>query len=419
MVILILSLFITGYFFITIEHKIHVNKAAVALLTGVLCWTVYMLSSGNNDQVIGQLSHHLGEISQILFFLIGAMTIVELIDAHDGFEIIKNMVQAKTKTKLLWMISILTFFLSAILDNLTTTIVMITLLRKILEDKEDRLLFSGMIIIAANAGGAWSPIGDVTTTMLWIGGKITSMNIIKELILPSLVCMVIPALMIGRKVKGVLQVKNQSASGSRQGIIILSLGVAVLCFIPVFKSWTHLPPYMGMLLGLGFMWIITELLHKRKTHEEKHKYTVSSALQKIDIPSILFFLGILLTVASLESTGMLHHAAEYFIAAVPHYQVLTLLIGLFSAVVDNIPLVAGTMGMFDMNIYPTDHHFWEMLAYTAGTGGSALIIGSAAGVAAMGMENISFTWYLKRITLVALIGYLAGAVFFMLQNLLL
>jgi len=371
-----------------------------------------------------QLIEHVGELSGILFFLLGAMTIVELIDSHYGFNIITRKITQTNKRNLLWIISFITFFLSAVLDNLTTTIVMVSLLRKILKDPEDRLFFAGMIVIAANAGGAWSPIGDVTTTMLWIGGQISPGNIIVKLILPSLVCLITPLIVLSYKMKGSATRPNPNLVNTvnslsyRQQSFVLFSGVVILILVPVFKTITHLPPFMGILLGLGLLWLITEIIHGDKDEEDKHALSVAHALRKIDTPSILFFLGILMSIAALQSVGILSQAAEWMSAKIESENLIIISIGLLSAIVDNVPLVAAVQGMFDLNHYPTDHYFWEFLAYCTGTGGSALIIGSAAGVAAMGMEKISFFWYLKRITLLALLGYFAGALTYMGQQLL-
>lgn len=414
---LVLSLiFILGYSLITLEHKIGVNKAALALLTGVLCWCAYLFIASDSHLVPEQLMHHLGEISGILFFLLGAMTIVELIDAHDGFHIIITSIKTTNKRKLLWIICIITFFLSAVLDNLTTTILMVSLLRKIIPDKNDRWLFLGLVIIAANAGGAWSPIGDVTTTMLWIGGQITSVNIMAKLIIPSIICLLVPLMIASLRLKGDIQTLTKEVpasviSRSHRNIIFFS-GIGVLSGVPVFKSITHLPPFMGMLLGLGILWIISEIIHKDKDTEDKDSLSVVYALRKIDTPSILFFLGILVAISALQSAGVLTVFAGFLDKNIGNESLIVMIIGLFSAIVDNVPLVAASMGMYDLSQYPTDHSFWEFLAYCTGTGGSALIIGSAAGVAVMGMEKMDFFWYLKKIAWLALIGFFAGAITF-------
>ncbi len=415
---LIVTVFVVGYIFITLEHSVNINKTATAILTGVLCWTIYMLGGGNSSLVPHELEEHLSSISEILFFLLGAMTIVELVDAHDGFKIITSAIHTRDKVKLIWLLSFITFFLSAILDNLTTTIVMISLLRNLIDEREDRLFFTGMVVIAANAGGAWTPIGDVTTTMLWIGGQITTSNIMLELVIPSLVCMIVPLLVVSRRLKGVIDSKDinlqESSISSFERNLIFTVGIGSLVFVPIFKTITGLPPYLGMLLGLSIVWIVTEFLHKKKESETKNSFSVSRALQKIDTSSILFFLGILLCIAALESTHILSGMATWMTDQIGNMNVIVIGIGLLSAIIDNVPLVAACMGMYDLAHYPTDHYFWEFLAYCAGTGGSILIIGSAAGVAAMGLEKIEFFWYVKNVSLLALLGYFAGAGVFIL-----
>lgn len=419
---MLIIIFVLGYLSIALEHSLKVDKAAAAVLTGVLCWTVLMVSPTfvpeaaipKVDWVDAELLEHLGEISEILFFLLGAMTIVELIDAHGGFRVITDRIRTTNRVKLLWIISILTFFLSAVLDNLTTSIVMVALLRKLLSDQEDRWLFGGMVIISANAGGAWSPIGDVTTIMLWIGGQITAVNIILEVLIPSIVCLVVPLLILSFRQRGELKAVSLSEHGEgidvgeTQRNLVLGLGVAGLLFVPVFKNLTHLPPFMGILLSLGLLWIATELLHRSKPAEEKHELSVAGVIRRIDTPSILFFLGILLAVAALQTAGLLQQLAELLDRTFGNIVIINGLIGALSAIVDNVPLVAAAMGMYDMNTYPVDHEFWELLAYCAGTGGSMLIIGSAAGVAVMGLLKIDFMWYLRRMSLLAAAGYLAG-----------
>lgn len=418
---LILIVFIVGYIAIATEHFIKINKGASALITAAICWTLYVFSVHDHVEINHHLLEHLADASGILFFLLGAMTIVELIDGHDGFDVITSRITTNNKKKLLWIICILTFFLSAILDNLTTTIVIISLIRKLLDDKEDRLKFTGMIIIAANAGGAWSPIGDVTTTMLWIGGQITAVNIILKVILPSMVCLLVPLVIISRTVKGVavrpdLNANIKSPREKRESNLIFIVGITALLFVPAFKTLTGLPPFMGMLLALGIIWTITEILHKDKADGDQ--VTVANALQKIDTPSILFFLGILLSIGVLQSSGQLTSVASFLSEKVPNIDLMTGIIGVLSAIVDNVPLVAASQGMFSLQQYPPDHHLWEMLAYTTGTGGSILIIGSAAGVVAMGMEKISFFWYVKKFSLPALAGYVCGALVYVAQEML-
>jgi Na+/H+ antiporter NhaD/arsenite permease-like protein len=413
---------VLGYAAIAFEHPIKINKTASALLTGVLCWVVYIMGSSNTHLVSEQLYHHLGQISGILFFLLGAMTIVELIDSHDGFEVITSKIKTTDIRKLLWIIGIVTFFLSAALDNLTTTIVMISLLRILIPFKKTRMFFIGMVVVAANAGGAWSPIGDVTTTMLWIGGQITTGGIVKGLFIPSLMCLVVPLIFLSFTMKGkiepieIIDVEQKNKTSSFERNLILGVGIGALIFVPVFKTITHLPPFMGILFGLSVLWIVTEVLHKDKNDEEKDAYSVAHALRKADVPSVLFFLGILVAIAALESTGQLAELALFMDKTIGNIDVIVVSIGLLSAIVDNVPLVAAGMGMYDMATFPPDHYFWHFVAYCAGTGGSCLIIGSAAGVAAMGMEKIDFFWYLKKIAWLALLGYFAGAFTFLAQH---
>ena len=423
MEILITAIFILGYAAIAFEHPLRINKVASALLTGVLCWAAYILLSSDKAVVSDSLTQHLGNLSGILFFLMGAMTIVELIDAHDGFEVIISRITTTDKRKLLWIISIITFFLSAVLDNLTTAIVMVSLFRKLIGDRNDRIFFAGMIVIAANAGGAWSPIGDVTTTMLWIGGQITSWNIILKLFIPSLICLLAPLIAISFIMKGkaertadaVSSVKTIPSTPFERNLVFFS-GAGALIFVPVFKTITHLPPYMGVLFGLGVLWIITELIHHEKEEKDKDALSVVQALRKIDVPSILFFLGILVAISALESTHILEHLAQVTDEKIGNQSVIVICIGLLSAIVDNVPIVAATMGMYDLQTFPADSYVWEFIAYCAGTGGSILIIGSAAGVAVMGMEKINFFWYLKKIGWLAALGYFAGAMMYVLMN---
>ena len=420
MVILIIVIFIVGYVAIAFEQRIRINKAATAMLTGVICWSIFALLGKDKEFVIEELSHHLSGISGILFFLLGAMVIVELIDAHDGFEIIAQRIQTTSKKKLVWIIGLIAFFLSSVLDNLTTTIVMIAMLRKLVPSHKDRLMLASLVVISANAGGAWSPIGDVTTTMLWMGNQVSAGNIVIKTFLPSLVCFLVPAFIIGIKMKGTVEnAENkveQLHSTAIERKLVFFFGVACLLFVPVYKTITHLPPYMGIIFGLGLMWVVTELIHSGKDEGEKGLLSVNHALRKIDTPSILFFLGILLSVSSLESTGILKLASSYLDKFFGNIWVVTIIIGFLSAIVDNVPLVAASQGMYSLEKYPTDHYFWEFLAYCAGTGGSILIIGSAAGVAAMGMEKIQFAWYLKKIAWLAIIGYLSGAATYLLQH---
>jgi len=420
MTTLIIFIFVIGYLLITLEQLIKINKAAIALITAVLCWTAIITNSNDTVHVIAGLSKQIASTSEIVFFLLGAMTIVELIDAHDGFQSITDKIKTTNKSKLIWTLSIISFSLSAVLDNLTTTIVMVSILNKLIQDKKTKWLLLGLVIIAANAGGAWSPIGDVTTTMLWIGGQITPLNIIKETFIASVVCMIIPTLIINYQIKGNIEIKHKDDQNSDLSLternLILFTGIAALLFVPVFKTLTHLPPYMGVLLSLGILWIVTELIHKSKEADEKHSLSVSNALRKIDTPSILFFLGILMSIASLEYIEVLPQLAKALDKAAGNINVVAICIGFLSSVFDNVPLVAALQSMYGLDQYPTDHYFWELLAYCAGTGGSCLIIGSAAGVAVMGMEKIDFFWYLKNISWIAVIGFLSGAAFFIIEN---
>ncbi len=417
-VLLTIVIFILGYLAIAFEHSLKLNKAASALITGVLCWTIYVVQSPDAEPATHELLDHLGEIASILFFLLGAMTIVELIDLHNGFDNISQRIRTTSKSKLVLIITVLTFFLSAILDNLTTAIVMVSLCSKLLREKKDRLWFTGLVVIAANAGGAWSPLGDVTTTMLWIGGQITASNIIKALILPSLAVAIIPSILISYRFRGQTIIPMEkplsTANEKRHGMIMLFSGVGLLLFVPLFKTITHLPPFMGMLLALGLIWIITTFLHKGK--DEAERFTVANALEKIDTQSILFFLGILLAVSALQSFGILSDLATQLNSYLKNDYLIGTALGLLSAIVDNVPLVAASQGMYDLTTYPTDHAFWEFLALTTGCGGSTLIIGSAAGVAVMGMEDVKFGWYLKNIGWLALLGLAAGILIFILQQ---
>ena len=427
--------FSIGYFAIALEHKININKTASALLIGVVCWVLLIfgrdtlfpeMASTNSLEFISEsLVNQLGDISEILFFLLGAMTIVELIDAHEGFSIITDRIKLTSRRKLLWALSFITFFLSAALDNLTTAIVMATLLRKMIKNKNDLWVFAGMVIIAANAGGAWSPIGDVTTIMLWIGGQITTSNIIIEIFVPSLVAMLIPLTVLGLRLKGNLISDGTSELGHEKALnrvssfektLVFIIGISALLFVPIFKTITHLPPFMGILFGLSIIWIITEILHRKKNVEHKKSLSIVGILERIDTPSILFFLGILMAVAALQIAGHLLQLAQILDTNFDSIYMINLLIGILSSVIDNVPMVAGAMGMYPLEVYPVDHNFWELLAYCAGTGGSILIIGSAAGVAIMGIFKIDFIWYIKKISIPALLGYLAGIGMYILLN---
>jgi len=448
----LILVFVLGYLLIALEHNLHIDKAASALITGTLCWAIlvlgwhqapdHLLGSFNEFQqghghIDGghgglkvffehRLLHHMEEISSILFFLLGAMTIVELVDAHNGFAVITDRIKTRRKDRLLWIIGVLTFFFSAALDNLTTSIVMISLLRKLIADKPTRWLFAGAVIISANAGGAWSPIGDVTTTMLWIGGQLTTPVIITNLILPSIVCMVVPLTIMSLRMKGEVErpdaydpAEEADPTSSWERNLIFGMGLSGLLFVPVFKTLTHLPPFMGMMLSLGVLWLTTEVLHRSKNDQERSNLNVVGVLRKVDTASVMFFLGILLAVGALQEAGHLVASAEWLETVLGDVYLINIAIGLLSAIVDNVPLVAASMGMYEVaapgtmdawtGFFVRDGIFWQFLAYCAGTGGSALIIGSAAGVAVMGLEKIDFLWYMKRMSLLAVAGYLSGA----------
>lgn len=464
-----IAVFVIGYVFIALEHKVRVDKAAVALVTSTVLWVIYIFSAGAIipsvspgefslfleahpdlashsyfEQCVRFVTDHqiietLGETAEVLLFLIGAMTIVDLIDIHGGFNFITERITTRNKTKLLWIIAFITFFMSALLDNMTSTIVMIMLLRKLIANYKQRWIFASLIVIAANSGGAWSPIGDVTTIMLWVKGNITAVPIIKSLILPSLVSVVIPTLIASRILHGILRApdytedfeKRPAGITKGESMRILGVGVFLLIMVPVFKSVTHLPPYMGIMMALGLMWIYTEILYKRKKDmEESIKNRVAKVLKHIDMPTILFFLGILMSVAALQSAGILNGLAGWLDDRVHNIYAINTMIGVMSSVVDNVPLVAAASGMYPVAdpaavtvmadpqyalYFVRDGVFWYLLAYCAGVGGSILIIGSAAGVVAMGLEKINFMWYLKNISLMAFCGYIAGVGVFMLE----
>jgi len=447
---LMVIVFVLGYTAIALEHPIKVDKTASALITGTLCWLIYIIGGDSILQngystawtaftashpemhgveairefiVDSEIIRHMGDIAEILFFLMGAMTIVEVVDQHDGFRVITDKIKTTKKVKLLWVVSLLTFFMSALLDNLTTTIVMVALLRKLIDDKTTRWFFASMVVLAANAGGAWTPIGDVTTIMLWIGGQVSTVRIMEGVFLPSIICLVVPVTILSFTMKGnvsrpVLAKEEEEIATPRERIIMLVLGISGLLFVPVFKTITHLPPYMGMLLSLGIIWVISEIMHRNKPIAVKKKLKVSAILRRVDVPTILFFLGILTAVAALQSAGQLSLLSQFLDKKLHNIYLIDMSIGAFSSVIDNVPLVAGAMGMYPiahagaagyLANFTQDGLFWEFLAYTAGTGGSMLIIGSAAGVAAMGLEKIDFIWYLKKISWLAVLGYLAGA----------
>lgn len=452
MLTLIVVVFILGYLAIALEHQLEINKAAAALLIGAVCWALYaigyealvpmsvipaefveaQLVAGVDPSDIpraflveNQFLHLVAETAYILFFLMGAMTIVELVDAHEGFSVITRNITSRSRTKLLWIVSWLTFFTSAVLDNLTTTIVMISLLRKVVPDRQTRLFFAGMVIVAANAGGAWTVIGDVTTTMLWIRQKIGPVEVMRDLFLPSVVCLLVPLLIVGRLVKGEMSAVAQPVmvgleeNGDNGGIqewhrtLFLVLGVLGLLSVPVFKAYTHLPPFVGMMLSLAILWIVSEFVDRTLDEATRSSTGVVAVLKRIDMATVLFFLGILLAVGALAATGVLPSIAVRLDQLLPNRDVIAFVIGLVSAVVDNVPLVAAGMDMYDL---PMNHRFWMLLAYSAGTGGSCLVIGSAAGVAAMGLERIDFLWYARKIGPFALLGYIGGALVFQLQH---
>jgi len=448
MEIIIVFLFIIGYLLITLEHPLKLDKSVPALLMASIMWAllsigfhegwfsiinekghVFNIANGDaemqRDSFLSVLSYQFSATAEILIFLIGAMTIVELIDLHKGFYVLKNSIRTKSKTKLLWIIGIIGFILSSIIDNLTATIVLITVLRKLIHHKEERIWFASLIIIATNAGGAWSPIGDVTTTMLWIDNKITAGGLIKHVILPSIVCFAVPFLIASKlkifKGNIVIPEEKQTDLQVLSSRKMLFVGLGAIIFVPIFKSATHLPPYLGMVFSLGLVWLISEFIHPEENFDKKHntRYSVHTALSRIEFSSILFFLGILMAVGALEilvigsfhnePVGTLHFAAESLSNAIPNMDLVVILLGAFSSVIDNVPLVAATMGMY---AFETDSPVWHFIAYCAGTGGSMLIIGSAAGVAAMGMEKIDFIWYLKKITWLAFTGFISGALCF-------
>eukprot|EP01026_Neomeris_dumetosa_P012490 TRINITY_DN1435_c0_g1_i11.p1 TRINITY_DN1435_c0_g1~~TRINITY_DN1435_c0_g1_i11.p1 ORF type:complete len:565 (+),score=84.30 TRINITY_DN1435_c0_g1_i11:935-2629(+) len=404
-----IAVFIFGYIGIIIEEELAFNKSGVALLMAVSLWTIRALA-GEPGEVHHELEFAASEVSEIIFFLMGAMTIVEVVDAHQGFKIITDAISTKSRGTLLWLVGVITFFMSAVLDNLTSTIVMVSLLRKLCPDPETRKALGAVVVIAANAGGAWTPIGDVTTTMLWINGQITTLPTMRDLVFPSIVSLVIPMGLMGLlapEFKGELdmQEKKQRDEMAPRGNLVFAAGVLSLLFVPVFKQLTGLPPYLGMLTGLGFIWVLTDAIHYG---EERENLQVPQALSRIDTQGILFFLGILMSIASLDAAGILKDLAAFLETHIPSQTIIASVIGIASAVVDNVPLVAATMGMYDISVVPQDDQLWQLIAYCAGTGGSILIIGSAAGVAFMGMEKVDFVWYVKKVSPWALAGYLAG-----------
>ncbi len=419
----LIIVFVLAYAAIAFEHPLKINKSASALVGAGLLWTIYALASGDGQAVNAQLGDSLMATAQIVFFLIGAMTIVEVVDSHNGFDVITSRIRTSKLSTLMWLVGFVTFFLSSILDNLTTAIVMVSLMKKLLDKRDDRLFFAGIIIIAANAGGAWTPIGDVTTTMLWVGGQITTLAIMKSVFIASMANLLVPLAAIAWVLRGQQVVAPARLAGSQdvaqttafERNLMFCLGLGVLVAVPVFKTWTQLPPFMGILLGLGILWLVGDLLHRHKDDDQKENLSLVSALSRIDMSSITFFIGILLAVAALEHTHILSSIASWLDKEVGRQDIIVMLIGLVSAVVDNVPLVAASMGMYSLANHPADSFLWEFMAYCAGTGGSILIIGSAAGVAAMGIEKIDFIWYMKKISLYALLGYFSGAVLYILQ----
>lgn len=414
--------FILSYAAIALEHPLHVNKSASALVGAGLLWTIHAVTAPDHHVILHELNESVTGAARIVFFLMGAMTIVEVIDAHNGFSVITRRIRTTSLARLMWLVAFVTFFLSAILDNLTTTIVMVSLMRKLLDKQEDRLFFAGIIVIAANSGGAWSPIGDVTTTMLWIGGQVTALAIIQSVFLPSLISMMVPLAITAYLLRGQAviapagaDVEGDNRTTDFERNLMFFMGLGILVAVPAFKTVTHLPPFMGILFGLGLLWLTGDLLHRHKADEQKQTLTLTHALSRIDLASLVFFIGILLAVATLEHTKILSGLAGWLDNTVGRQDLIVLIIGVASAIVDNVPLVAAAMGMYSLQTFPPDHFLWEFLAYCAGTGGSILIIGSAAGIAAMGLEKIGFFWYFKRITPLALVGYLAGAATYLLQ----
>ena len=419
---ILIVIFILAYAAIALEHPIKIHKTASALIAAGMLWTIYSVMSGDFHLVEEQLNDSLASTAQIVFFLMGAMTIVEVVDAHNGFEVITSRIKTTKLSSLMWLVGFVTFFLSAILDNLTTTIVMISLMKKLLDNHEDRLFFAGMIVIAANAGGAWTPIGDVTTTMLWIGGQITTLAIMKGVFLASMVNLIVPLVVTSYLLKSrkVVSPPQTSDSGLLQTTsfernLMFCLGLGILVMVPAFKTITHLPPFLGILFGLGILWLVGNLIHRNKADDDKEHLTLVHALTRIDMGSIIFFIGILLAVATLEHTHILGSLAKWLDQTVGRQDVIVTIIGLVSAIVDNVPLVAASMGMYSLAQYPADSFLWEFMAYCAGTGGSILIIGSAAGVAAMGLEKIHFFWYVKKVAPLALIGYFGGIAVYIVQ----
>lgn len=422
MLLALAVVFVAVYAAIALEHPIKVDKSASALFGAGVLWTLYAVAGSDHELAVHQLRETIGSTAGIIFFLMGAMTIVEVIDAHDGFQVITSQIKTKKLTTLMWLVCIVTFFLSAVLDNLATTIVMVSLIGKMLGKQSDRLLFASLIVIAANAGGAWSPMGDVTTTMLWIGGQITSLETVKALFLACVANILIPLLVVNHQLRGRTLTMARPDNGNNAGTspfernVMFAMGLAILLMVPVFKTVTHLPPFMGILFGLGTLWLAGEIMHREKQTQERKRLTVAHALTQIDLSSIVFFLGILLAVATLEHSKILAALAAWLDQTIGRSDVIVIALGLISAIVDNVPLVAASMGMYGMDKFPPDDFLWKFIAYCAGTGGSILVIGSAAGVAAMGLEKIQFIWYMRKISGLAMLGYFAGAAIYILQH---
>ncbi|GAB5411125.1 MAG: sodium:proton antiporter NhaD [Chlamydiales bacterium] len=413
---LILAFFSIGYLAIIFEFIVKLNKTAVALFTGVICWTIYFLGNLQPLNVdVADLAERLSDTSEILFFLLGAMTLVELIDSHNGFQTVMRLIHTQSKRHLLWTVSFFAFFLSALLDNLTTTILMISILKKLVPNKKSRLTFSCMVIIAANAGGAWTPIGDVTTTMLWIQGQITTLKVMNEIFFPSLICMLVPLLIYTYSMKKGITLKEPPKIEEKEpgAKLVFVMGIASLLLVPIFHWATGMPPYMAILIALSILWFVTDILHNK--YEHRQHLRIPHILTKVDVSNILFFLGILMTIDALDSIGFLENVAGWLQTNIGYLPVTVTLIGMFSAIIDNVPLVAATMGMYSLEQYPQDSNLWMMIAYAAGTGGSLLLIGSSAGVAMMGIEKINFFQYMKKASIPALAGFLAGMVVYLIS----
>lgn len=426
MIPILLFVAILGYLSVILESPIRINKTITSILTGTICWVVIALFSHDDHHLVTEkLMGYFGEISGLLIFLLGAMTIVELIDIHKGFTVITRRIRTTSVFKLLWIVAFVTFILSALLDNLATTIIMVTLLRKLMPRGEVRMMLTGIVVIAANAGGAFSPIGDVTTTLLWIGGQVSSFGIVKALILPSIMVLLVPLFIASIRMKGFAVLRAQVSMAQvrqeekmRGSVSVFTAGVVGLVLVPIIKTITGLPPFIGVLISLSMVSLVSIIYHKNKPQEEKDKFSVAYALSKVDISSIFYFMGILLMVFALQEVGILKEMANFLIENLPNKDSMIVSIGFLSSIVDNGSLVAATQGMFSLTDYPTDHTLWEFIALCAGTGGSMLVIGSAAGIAVMEKEKITFMWYLKKITPLAVAGYIAGIVTYLIQTLL-